>query len=87
MTENEARSRIRGYLVENFLYMRPGFAFTDEDSLMRKGVLDSLGIMEVIGFLEETWGVEVPPEDITESNFGTVSVMAKYVSGRAVTAG
>jgi len=84
MTETEARDRVRAYIVENFLYTRPDFAFGDDDSLLRKGVFDSLGVMEVIGFIEQTWGADVPHEDITEANFGTVAGIARYVAGRGV---
>ena len=86
MTEQEARGQIRSYIVENFLYARPDFAFSDEDSLLRKGVFDSLGVMEVIGFIEETWKVPVPPDDIVEDNFGSVAGIARYVTGRKVPA-
>ena len=87
MTEHEARSRIRAYIAENFLYMRPDFSFSDDDSLLRKGVFDSLGVMEVIGFLEETWGLQVPEADITEVHFGSVAAIARYVTKRALAAG
>ena len=84
MTEQEARGQIRSYIVENFLYARPGFAFSDDDSLLKKGVFDSLGVMEVIGFIEETWKVAVPPDDIVEDNFGSVAGIARYVTSRKV---
>lgn len=83
MTEAAVREKLRAYLIENFLYMRPNFAFTDDDSLLRKGVVDSLGVMEVIGFVEQAWGVTVPQDDITEEHFGTVSGIARYVMRRA----
>ena len=82
MTESEARKQIRAYIIETFLYARPNFAFSDDDLLMRKGVIDSLGVMELIGFIEQTWGVTVPPDDITEANFSTVADMARYVAAR-----
>jgi acyl carrier protein len=78
---------VRAFLVDNFLYMRPDLAFSDDDHLLRKGVIDSLGVMEVIGWVEETWGFSVPPEDVTEANFGTVRGISSYVSGRVETAG
>ncbi len=86
MIEAEARRRIRAYIVENFLYMRPDVVFADDDLLLRKGVFDSLGVMEVIGFVEETWGLEVSREDVTEANFGTVAAMARYVTCRSANA-
>ena len=83
MTENEARDFVRAFIVENFLYMRPDFHFQDEDSLLRKGVFDSLGVSEVIGFVEQTWRLDVPNEDVTEGNFGTVAGIARYVAQSA----
>jgi acyl carrier protein len=86
MTEKEARGRVRSYIVENFLYARPNFAFSDDDSLLRKGVFDSLGVMEVIGFIEDTWKIEIPPDDIVEENFGSVAGIARYVTSKMVPA-
>ena len=86
MTETEARGMIRAYIVENFLYARQGFVFSDDESLLRKGVFDSLGVMEVIGFIEDKWRIEVPPDDIIEENFGTVSGIARYVTTKQVSA-
>lgn len=79
MTDAMVRETVRAFLVENFLYMKPKFAFADDDSLLRKGVLDSLGVMEVIGFVEQTWGITVAQDDITEDNFGTVSGIVNYI--------
>ena len=83
MTEQDARNSVRAFIRENFLYTRPDFHFADEDSLLRKGVVDSLGVTEVIGFVEQTWSLEVPDEDVTEGNFGTVAGIARYVAQTA----
>jgi acyl carrier protein len=83
MTDAAVREKVRVFLVENFLYMRPKFVLADDDSLLRKGVLDSLGVMEVIGFVEQAWGVSVPQDDITEEHFGTVNGITSYVMRRA----
>ena len=83
MTEAEVRSKLRTYITENFLYMRRDLQLGDDDSLLRKGVIDSLGVMEVLGFVEETFGLHVEVSDITEENFGTLNAIARYVAGRA----
>jgi acyl carrier protein len=79
MTEAEIRERVWAYIVENFLYMRPNLQVDPDDSLLRKGVFDSLGVMEVIGFLEESFGIAVEQEDVTEAHFGTLNSIARYV--------
>ena len=80
MTQAEIREKVWAYIVENFLYMRPNLQVDPGDSLLRKGVFDSLGVMEVIGFLEETFGIAVDQEEVTEANFDTLNSIARYVA-------
>ncbi len=79
MTEHEVAERTRKYLIENFLYMRRDFRLQDDDPLLAKGVIDSLGVMEVVEFVAKSFEIEVEPAEITEDNFGTVTAIARYV--------
>jgi acyl carrier protein len=79
MTEAEIRDKVWAYLVESFLYMRPNLTVDPDDSLLRSGVIDSLGVMEVIAFVEETFGVQVAEDEITEAHFGTLNAIARYI--------
>ncbi|MGH7556078.1 MAG: hypothetical protein ACREMQ_24000 [Longimicrobiales bacterium] len=77
--ETGIRSALRRYIVDNFLYMQPGLQFSDEDSLLRLGILDSLGVMEVVTFVEETWTVDVDVYGITEASFGSIGSITRFV--------
>ncbi len=79
---SEIRETLRAYVRDNFLYMRPDAAVGDDDSLLARGVVDSLGVMELVGFVEERWAVAVDPADITEDNFGSIAGMERYVAAR-----
>ncbi len=79
MTQTEVREQVWAYILENFLYMRPDFRVRSDDSLLRNGVFDSLGVMEVIGFLEEAYGIQVEPQEITEANFDALDAIAAFV--------
>ena len=83
MTHEEIRERVWAYLVENFLYMRPNVRVDPDDSLLRAGVIDSLGVMEIIGMVEEMAGIKVSEDEITEANFGTLNAIARYVAAKA----
>jgi acyl carrier protein len=50
----------------------------DED-LLDQGIIDSLGIMKLITFIEETFGIEVADEDVVPENFQTLSIIVKFV--------
>ena len=75
-------ARTRAYVNETFLYMRPGFELGDQDQLLQRGVIDSMGVMELIAFVRSEFGVDVADEDITEENLGTLADIARYVATR-----
>jgi acyl carrier protein len=59
--------------------MRPDFTLGDQDRLLQRGVIDSMGVMELLAFLRSEFAVVVADEDITESNLGTLADIARYV--------
>lgn len=79
MTKEDVLARMRSFIDDNFLYMRPDFELSNADSLMGSGIVDSMGVMEVIEFIEEQFGVVVGDADITEANIGTLEAIATYV--------
>lgn len=50
----------------------------DED-LLEQGIIDSLGIMRVIVFMEETFGIKVIDEEIVPDNFQTLNNMVNFI--------
>jgi acyl carrier protein len=88
MTTTDIRERTRAYISENFLYMREGgnALLNDEQSLLETGVVDSMGIMEVVQFIESEFGVLVEDEDISEQNLGTINGITRYVASKRVAA-
>ena len=80
MDEAAILARTRAYVTETFLYMRPGFELRDQDRLLQRGVIDSMGVMELLAFLRSEFGVVVADEDITETNLGSLADIARYVS-------
>ena len=78
--EAPIREKIRGYLHDNFLYMRPDFVLDDNDRLLERGVVDSMGIVELLTFLEDEFGVKAADEEISEANLGSVNAIARFVA-------
>jgi len=83
MRVEAVNERTRRYIERNFLYARPGFSLGDEMDLFRSGILDSMGVMELIEFIEEEFGVSIGEDDITEENLGSIAAIGDYVSRRA----
>jgi len=72
----------RRYITENFLYTRPDVRLGDDDRLLEKGIIDSMGVMELVGFLQDHFGVTVDERDITEEHFGSLAAIVRYVAAK-----
>jgi acyl carrier protein len=72
----------RRYVTDNFLYARRDRVVGEDEHLMERGIVDSMGMMELIGFLEERFGVQAPDDEITEQNFATLRRIAGFVAGK-----
>lgn len=81
-TEEQILSSVRGFIEREFLYMRPGVVLGDDDSLMKKGVVDSMGVLEVLQFLTDTFDVTPADDEITEANLGSLRATARFVHGK-----
>lgn len=53
-----------------------------EDDLLGSGLVESMGMMKIIGFIEDQFGITVPPKDMTIENFLTIDAMVRYISGK-----
>ena len=80
MTEAQIVNETRAYIMENFLYARPDYVVAEDEHLLEKGVVDSMGMVELITFLQDQFGVEPADDEITEENFATLRRIAAFVA-------
>lgn len=73
---------LRDFVRRSFLYAAPDAEIGADDPLLERGVIDSMGVVELIEFLQSEFGVTVADEDITEENLGSLRSIARYVVGR-----
>jgi acyl carrier protein len=75
----ELETRIREFVAKNLIYDPRGFRYSDDTSFLKEGLVDSLGVMELVAFVEKEFGVAVPMEEVTAENFDSVASLAAYV--------
>jgi acyl carrier protein len=73
---------IREFIVREFMNDSPGMELGDDEPLIKDGIIDSLGIFMIVGFLEQAFGVRVRPEDVTVENFASVTSITRLVAVR-----
>ena len=78
------RDDLLAYINENFMYLQPDRTLVDSDSLLELGVIDSTGVVELVGEVEERYGITVDDAKITEENFGSLAGLVAFVESKAV---
>lgn len=78
-TDPEPRKRLRAFLANNFLLSNAEFPYGDDASLMEHGVVDSTGVLELILFLEQEFGVKVGDAEAIPRNLDTVARILAFV--------
>ena len=76
MEENLVAERIRQFLVQQFPATKH---VGNEESLLKNGVIDSLGILEVVTFLEKEFGIIVSDEELLPENFESIHNLSDFI--------
>jgi len=76
--KSEIRDTIRQYIVDSILFGDAG-GLEDTVSFQQSGVLDSVGFLEVITFVEKQFGIQIVDGDLVPENFDTVSRIADFI--------
>ena len=79
----DARTTIRTFVIERLAPAVGLSSLGDEDDLIDSGVVDSLGIFQLIAFLEERFGIKIGDEEISPENFGTIAAIDRLVASRS----
>ena len=72
-------AEVRSFIVENFLFGEEE-GVTDTASLMEEGIIDSTGLLELIMFLEEKYGISIADEELVPENLDTIQNIDRFVS-------
>jgi len=75
----EKKETIRQFIIEYFL--SGSGEIKDDDSLFEAGIIDSLSLLELIAFIEKTYGISISMSQITISNFDSINKIYKLIKG------
>ncbi len=80
MNYQNISTRIRQFIQTTFPLARKQGALADHDSLFSSGIVDSLGVLDLVTYLENEFGVIVADEDLLAENFESIGRMAEFVT-------
>jgi acyl carrier protein len=77
---NTIERNIREFIVGNFLFGVDDGSLKREDSFLQNGVIDSTGVLELVGYLEQSFKIEVSDHELVAANLDSIQNVAAYVS-------
>lgn len=77
----DIKEQIRAFVTSNF-YVADAATLEDGASLLDQGIIDSTGVLEVIFFIEETFGIKVEDSEMLPDNLDSIERIAKFVASK-----
>jgi acyl carrier protein len=72
-------TQIKEYIARNLLFSDNGFPYPDDASFLEEGIVDSVGVMELVAFVEEKFDLKIEDTDVTPDNFDSVNKLAAFI--------
>ena len=76
---SQIKAALRSYISGSLL---GGQEIADDDDLLLTGLVDSLGVMSLVEFMEAEFAFKIPFDDVIIENFSTLEAMSFYVTAR-----
>ena len=75
----EVATDVRGYIVERFLFGQGADTLSDDTSFLETGIVDSTGVLEVVMFLEQRFGIKIKDDELVPDNLDSIAKVASFV--------
>jgi acyl carrier protein len=81
---NRACAQVRQFILKKFPLARKQ-DLKNSDALLESGIVDSLGVLDLVNFIEQEFSINVEDEELTPENFQTIDRLAAFVETKAGT--
>jgi acyl carrier protein len=78
----DVKETIREFILSHFLKGDKSRKILDRDSFIEEGIIDSIGILELVAFLEEKFGFKVQDEEIIPENFDSIEKLDIFIKSK-----
>jgi acyl carrier protein len=78
-TTDNIRASLRAFISSSTLPLSRVNSFADDDSFLEKGILDSTGVLEVVGHIEKEYGMRVEADEIIPDNLDSIDKLTAFI--------
>jgi acyl carrier protein len=82
----DIRLEIEKFIEENFIMGRKNMTLDPDKSLIESGIMDSTGVLELVMFLEERFGIQIDDEELVPENLDTINNLVAFMQKKGVAA-
>ncbi len=83
----DVAKEVREFVVKNFFYGDDSVGLDGGDSFIERGIIDSTGVLEIVGFLESRYGITFRDDELVPDNLDSIDRIARFVTRKRAEAG
>lgn len=80
---DSVRQQLRSFILENYLFTDDQSALADNSSFLDGGILDSMGILELIDYLDETFAIKVEGDELIPDNLDSIDSLIAFIGKKS----
>jgi len=84
LDQKTTRSEIKNFIIDSFMFGQQDQTFSDSDSFMEKGIVDSTGILELTSFIEDKYEFAIEDDEMTPENLDSIDNLVKFIAKKMV---
>lgn len=82
MDAEPVKDALRRFIIDNYLAGDASEPVGDDDSFLEKGIIDSIGVIELTQFVQERYRIKIEVKEIIPENFDTIRGLEKYIASK-----
>ena len=75
----DINTQLRSFVDVNLVYSDEGLQYDNDSSFLNEGLVDSMGVMELVAYVQSEFGIAVESREVTPENFDSVNKLANFV--------
>ncbi|MFW5813022.1 MAG: acyl carrier protein [Fibrobacterota bacterium] len=79
-TDTEVKTTIIDFINKNFLMGTDSIRYSDDDSFLEKGIVDSTGVLEMVNFIQSNFGIKVEEAELIPENLDSVNNITTFIN-------
>ena len=83
--QDDIKQELKRFIIDNYLLGAKDYKISDSDSFLEKGIIDSIGVIELTSFIQRKYIIKIVVADIIPDNFDTLNNLERYIQKKLKT--